>query len=510
MKKQYYFSAFVLLIVCILSHNQANACFAIVAGSKATADGSVLLGHAEQNRGSLFVNFRVVPRITNPEGSFFTSQFGAKIPNAPQSWSYIWSEIYGATGSDALFNEWGVAIVSDATHSKDEDNKDMIASGEITDGGLGLEPRLEVAKKARSAREGVHIIGSLIEQFGYYKSGTTHVIADPNEAWIVTVIMGKRWIARRVPDDEVVVLANVNIIGEFNFNDTLNYLSSPSIVEYATKRGWYNPKKDKVFNFKNAYDEIATDPVSVKIKCDARQWRGQCLVTGVTTKLPQNSPLPFSVKPGKKLTVSDIRWFLSDHAEGTVLDKDKGYENGTPHEVMEYYDGMVCNDDIQEVAVFQLRSNMPRKLGCIYWRTSCAGCTSVLLPWYLGISQTPDYYYMYSDTTSSLTVDFHYNPPKGTEKYDDSKAFCVYNELENLVDQDYKEHIALVQNTWRNFEADLYEFQPAFEETALALYSKDKTQFTKFVTDYCHRNSLEALTTARDLIGRLKTQVYGF
>lgn len=501
---------FIILIISLISCQIAFSCFAIVAGSKTTQDGSVLLGHLEQNRGSIFVNFRVVPRVTNPPDSYFIAQYGAKIPNAPQNWSYFWSEIYGATGSDAVLNEWGVACVSDATHTKDQDNTDMKASREISEGGLGLEPRLEVAKKARTAREGVHITGDLIEKFGYYKSGTTHVIADPSEAWVVTVIMGKRWIARRVPDDEVVVLANVNIIGEFDFKDTTNYLSSPGIVEYAVQKGWYNPRKDKKFNFKTAYDNPATDPVSVRIKCDARQWRGQCLVSGITTKLPASGQLPFSVKPFKKLAVEDIRKLLSDHAEGTELDVNPEYKYGSPHDILEYYDGMVCNDDNQELAVFQLRNNMPREIGCIYWRTSSAGCTSVLLPWYLGITQTPDYYYIYSDTTESLTMKFHFNPPEGTEVFHEDKAFNIYNELENLVDQDYKNQIKYVQGIWSEFENEILSVQTSLEETAMTLYNQDKSICRKYLTDYCHRNSIEALTIAKEIIQKLKTDVYGF
>ncbi len=503
-------SALSFLFVCLLTVNEALCCFAIVAGSKATLDGSVLLGHLEQNRGSIYVNFRIVPRVSNLPGSSFTAQYGASIPNALQNHSYFWSEIYGATGSDAVFNEYGVACVSDATHTKDQDNTQMKLSGGIIDGGMGLEPRLEVAKKARSAREGVHIIGSLIEKFGYYKSGTTHVLADPHEAWIVTIIMGKRWIARRVPDDEVVVLANVNIINEFDFADTANYLSSPGIVEYAVEHRWYIPKKDKKFNFKKAYDKPATDPVSVRIKCDARQWRGQCLVAGKTIKIPARGQLPFSVKPYKKLTVEDIRKFLSDHAEGTELDKNPGYKYGSPHDVMEYYDGMVCNDDIQELAVFQLRANMPREIGCIYWRASSAGCTGVLLPWYLGISQVPDYYYIFDDTTISLTIDFHYNPPAGTEQFHKDKAFSIYNELENLVDQDYANQIRFVQDRWKQFEGRLFSQSKSVEDTAWDYYRRDPLRCREFLTGYCHRNSLEALNTAKELIQKLKTKVYGF
>ena len=47
----------------------------------------------------------------------------------------------------------------------------------------------------------------------------------------------------------------------------------------------------------------------------------------------------------------------------------------------------------QEGAVFQLRAGLPPEIGCVYWRTSGEPSLNVLLPWYLGILETPANYY---------------------------------------------------------------------------------------------------------------------
>ena len=60
------------------------------------------------------------------------------------------------------------------------------------------------------------IVAELVERFGYVHSGRTYVIADPREAWLFAVVRGRRWVARRVPDDRVVVLPNVHIIEEID------------------------------------------------------------------------------------------------------------------------------------------------------------------------------------------------------------------------------------------------------------------------------------------------------
>jgi len=57
-----------------------------------------------------------------------------------------------------------------------------------------------MAEKARSAREAVQLAGQLVETYGYRGSGRTYSIADKNEAWMLAVIKGRHWLARRVPD----------------------------------------------------------------------------------------------------------------------------------------------------------------------------------------------------------------------------------------------------------------------------------------------------------------------
>ena len=60
------------------------ACYAVVAGKQATADGSVLVGHVEQNGpGKIFLGFQVVPRTTHQPGEMVVLKDGDAIPNPP-------------------------------------------------------------------------------------------------------------------------------------------------------------------------------------------------------------------------------------------------------------------------------------------------------------------------------------------------------------------------------------------------------------------------------------------
>ena len=416
-----------LLLLSSLIAQTLFACYAVVAGKNATADGSVLVGHVEQNGpGKIFLNFQVVPRIKHEPGEMVVLNDGGRYPEPAESCKYLWSENFGLAGSDAVMNQWGVICVSNGTHSKEESIENLRKSGDVVHNGINYMLRIELAKRAKTAREGIETFAKFIDQFGYGGSGTSFVIADANEAWIFTAVMGKRWVAERVPDDAVVLLPNVNIIQEIDLTDPSRFLASPDLISYAEKKGWYDPQKGKPFNFRDAYDKPSgAGWFERQYHCDPRQWRGQCLVTGRDIPLPAPGPLPFSVKPNRKLTVKDIRDILSDHLEGTKFDKTNGYSRGSPHDVMKSSDGMICNRENQEIAVFQLRSGLPREIGCIYWRTTAAGCSSVLTPWYAGITETPDAYHKRYNLKQNITEDFHLNPPAATYDYDASEAFWV-------------------------------------------------------------------------------------
>ena len=207
----------------------------------------------------------------------------------PETWAFFWSENPGLEFSDAYLNEWGVAVVSDGCPTREDDYATLVAAGEIRYGGIGYMLRRLVAERARTAREGVELAGKLVERFGYVDTGRTYVIADPREAWLVAVCAGRRWVAQRVPDDRVVILPNVHIIGEVDLADTDHFLASPDLVDYAVRRGWFDPGGRRAVQF----------PQGLLERADRRggpaALRGRQLVLGRTRVGVVREPLSFGV-----------------------------------------------------------------------------------------------------------------------------------------------------------------------------------------------------------------------
>lgn len=498
-----------ILLFTTFSVASVFACFAVIIGKDASVDGSVLFGHLEQNGGLRNMSYFYVPRMEHEPGSVIELRRGGTWPQAPVTYSYLWGKNTGLEFSDGFFNEWGVAIASDATPTREDSYEELVARGDITDGGIGYKLRRIVAQRARTAREGVKIAGELLDHFGYASTGRTYVIADPDEAWVLGIAKGKTWIAQRVPDDEIVLLPNVHIIGpEADIDDTENVIASKGLIKYATSRGWYDPGSGEPYSFREAFSP--EPPASSLYGVDPRQWFSQSLIHGELIELPVDEQLPFSVKPDRKFTVMDVVNIMRSHGhvDGQEPDIEKGYrlglsDNKSPHE--QGGTGNICSGRTQELAVYQLRNWMPTEIGSLVWRTTAAPCGSVLVPWYSGITETPQPYHKQWDIEKALKVNFNFNPPEGTFDYDPDNAFDVFTALENLIDLNYTDNIEKARSEWDPFEQYQFDLQPAIEKVAMELIKEDMELAKKFLTDYSGYRAMKALEKAKEQVNYFKT-----
>lgn len=260
--------------------------FGILAGSKATTDGYVYLGHNEDIPGEKMLN------IYN-------------VPAADGRLAGLWFEFPGQVG-DSYVNEYGVCIASSASPSKET---------RTSRGKVMYDIQTKAFREAKSAREAMMIIGSSVKRLGFREAGRTYLIADSKEGWVCSVA-GRAWVAQRVPDDQFMVVGECFNIGEVNLEDTDNFLGSKNLIRYARRRGWYDPSRDGSFNFKMAYSDPAslTDPVNMDHLAIARKF-----FFG-DDRSPAEAP--FSSVPVRKFHRRDLSYLLTDspvHSENTAL-----------------------------------------------------------------------------------------------------------------------------------------------------------------------------------------------
>ncbi len=278
-------------------------CFGIIAGRNATTDGYVYLGHNEDQWGEQMLNIYNVPATKDRA-------------------AYLWFEFPGQASGDSYANEYGVCITSDQCKSRED----------RAQGSIIYEVRTTAIQKARSAREAVHIIGSLINRYGYADSGRSYLVADQKEGWVVAVVKGRHWVAQRVPDDEIATIPNYYTIGEINLKDTVNFLGSKDIIKYARKRGWYKPRRDGAFNFRKAYADPQTLTDSHNIK---RHTLAQNTFFG-------NTDLDtFSRKPKQKFHRRHLSLLLTQEP--------------------------ICNKNTALTTIFTMNPAFPPKRGTVIW-----------------------------------------------------------------------------------------------------------------------------------------------
>lgn len=471
MKKLFMLSLFIGLNFASIqaqSETETN-CFTILVGKNASADGSVFIAHNEDDLNDYnFVDLHKVPRLKHKAGEKEIFLYDRDSINLPaETFGYFW-----ITGSqyveEQYLNEWGVAITSNSSRSK-------VING---NGRIDHNLRRVVIERARTAREAVKMSGSLVDKYGYASSGRVYLIADPNEAWVVEVANGKHWIAKRVPDDEVAIIPNYYVIDDFIPSDTLNYLSSPDIIDYAETNGWYNPQTDKAFNFRKVYCQPERYNAVWNI---ARKW----VILNQFSEKQYNfsDDFPFSIKPKQKISIQLLMDALQNHYENTGYENDSSLKNKSPHKRNGFSvkDTMnVCNFYNDYACITQLRNWLPAGIGNISWISPRYPCIQPFIPWYYGINKISE---NYEKATYAEALENYNNKNRKYIEIYPGHACWVFDDFANYVDSCYGKENEGVREWKNNFQANVFKTINEKETEIINIYKTNREKSLQILTD---------------------------
>jgi dipeptidase len=445
-------------------------CYTIIVGKDASADGSVLLAHNEDDPGELLIDIHKTERgFIDTLNEINKSHF---IKNIDETFRCLWIEIPGQQYADGFLNEFGVAICSDGSQSK-ESNK----TGEV-----GYYLRKTLAERAKSAREAVNLAGKIIKQYGYSYSGRTYCIADPDEAWILEVVKGKHWIARRLPDDEIAVIPNYYVIQEVDLSDTVNYLGSPDLINYAAANGWYDPGEENKFIFRSAYGDSLRQH---SIRNIARKW---IVLNHFSEKqYAVNAELPFSFKPENQVTVKELFQVLRNHYEGTEFEMRSDNNGGNPHanKIL-----TICSEYNQYSFIVQLRSRMPNEVGNLIWFAPRRPCIQPYIPIYFGVKRIPGRFEKESFDKASAN---HFNDERDLRYLFPNHASWVFSKYAEIIDDNYMAEIKKIRRYCEKSEKKLLGRQTSFERRVLKIYNKDSAAAREILTIYTSKYLMKIL-----------------
>lgn len=459
------------------SESFTHDCFSVLVGKDASSDGAVLFAHNEDDWGDRLVNWYKVPAQKNKEGGTRQLKNGGQLPIPARTWEFIWLEMPEMDFSDSYLNQWGVTIGSDACQSREE-------NPELTEGGIGYYLRRAMAERATSAREAVKIGGALVDQFGYTASGRTYCIADTKEAWMLSVVSGKHWIAQRVPDDQVAIIPNYYTIGEIDLKDTMNFYGSADLVAYAIKNRWYDPDGNKPFNFSLVYSDEGNLENMGNI---VRHWSA---INQMFTKIYGiKDSFPFAFKPDKKIKLTDLFAILRNHNEGSKYDESKNYTKGNPHE----QGRAICSRTTQYGFVAQLRADMPIAIGAVLWIAPFRPCVHAFTPWYYGVSSFP---LGFAHDKAQSALENHFDPIKDVFTFAPESRFLQFVKHAKKVDENYGQLITSIHADLAILEAELIGQQAAFEEKMIQLYNETPMVAVKTLDEYVN----EKIKKSEDLL----------
>lgn len=463
---------------------RASACTCVAVGKKASATGKVIVGHNEDDPGRCVVARHLVPSGANPAGFGPSFEPYSKSPDrSGNRLGYLWSQVRsipGQSGADCYLNEKGVFIASDSCRYSRKDGEP-----DLTGGGIVYALRTILAERATSARHGIALAEELLGRYGYGASGRCYTIADGDEAWLLQVIQGKHYCARRVDDDEVAFIPNHYTIDGVIPGDP-RFVLSPGLVDMARSKGWLAGDENG-FVFSTTFQ----DPESLDNPNNTfRHRHGLSAITGKEWTGPS---FPFSVKPSRPLDVRDVMKTLRDHYEGTKDDVRE--ENcSSPHCTSVR---RICTATTLESLVMQFR-DLP-ELNTL-WSATGRPCTSPFVPWYGGVVGMPKDRFV-EDWQTALKRHFSLVP--SDLDHDSGLAWWTVQDLQSLLDGQYdqeaekvRSHVAQVERTWLAEDDDV-------AEKARSIMKEDREKAKLFLTGQTSDKAEQAASMARYLYEKL-------
>lgn len=395
-------------------------------------------------------------------------------------------------------------------------NEYQLAIGETTfDGRLNLVnsegyfdyyPLMRIAlQRAKTAREAIKVMTSLVEEYGYCSTGESFSIADKEEAWIMEMIgmgpgnKGAVWVAVKVPDGYVSVHANMSRIHEFPLNDPENCIYSKNVISFAEKMGYYDSKRGKPFSFSDAYNPATEEQVRYSLR---RVWSvlrriapSQNFSPDYSSFVKGATPYPLFVKPDSKLDVQDVIALHRDHYEGTEFDMTKNLSSG-PFGAPDRWrpikwdvDGKkyawerpIATQQSAFVFVSESRADVPDEIGGVYWYGLDNPYTSVFVPLYTSITELPKSY-----TVGTL------------RKYSRDSAWWVFNFVANYANLRWSYMIKDIQKVQKEIESAEFGRQKYLEETVMKMAKDNKGMVAPYLTKYCVDNAEGTVQKWRDL-----------
>jgi dipeptidase len=507
MRKTYLFRVLVLSIALFTLNTTSKACTNYLVTKGASVDGSTFLTYSADSH-VLFGELYFRPAKDYPAGALMkikewdTGKFLGEIPQV--------SHTYSVVGN---MNEFQVSIGETTYGGREE----LLDSTALVDYGTLIYTALQ---RSKTAREAIKVMAELVANYGYYSSGESFSVVDPNEAWVFEMISkgidmqidkktkksynankGAVWVAVRIPDGCVSGHANhprittfpqenlKNSISSKNldkiFNPEVEFVYAYDVIDFARKKEYFKGKNEE-FSFSDTYAPLDFGGARF---CEARVWsffkevnKSMWEYFDYAKGINLTRRMPLYIKPDRKISVHDMMNFMRDHLEGTELDMSK--DPGAGPYALPYrwrpmtwkYEGKTYVHErttaTQQTGfsfVSQMRSWLPNPIGGIHWFGVDDAASTVYFPAYCGITSVPE---AFAEGKGDMLT------------YCSDCAFWTFNKVANFAYLRYDLMHAEVVKVQTELETRFISNTQIIDNTAKELYQSDPKKAIQYLTDY--------------------------
>lgn len=437
------------------------ACTTILVGKKASYDGSTLIA---RNDDGYFDEKKLIVVEPNKQPRKYKSKIGhleIDLPDNPLRYTSTPSVdpkhgIWAANG----INSANVAMTATETLTSNPRvlgadpyvRADLDKKGKVKKaGGIGEEDLVVlVLPYIHSAREGVIRLGQLLEQYGTYEPNGI-AFSDENEIWWLETIGGHHFIAKRVKDDQYVVMPNQFGIDSFDLDDAFGtqreHICSKDLREFIDKNhldlnlnGVFNPRL--VFGSHSDSDHVYNTPrawfMGRYFNPRTYKWDGEN-----ADFTPESDDIPWSFVPEHKITVEEVKYILSSYYQGTPYN---------PFSKASTNPGVYRPIGISRTGVMQIlqiRPYVDDAIKGVGWLSFASNPFNASIPLYANVPSFPKYFsgttldidtldsYFWASRMISLLADEHYGACiQHIERYQ-AAMFNKGHELLNKYDETF-------------------------------------------------------------------------
>lgn len=469
------------------------SCTTILVGKNATNDGSTMIARNDDGFYDVKKMVCITPDKQKRKYKSVISHLEIDLPDNPLSYTCCPNvdKKYGVWAAAGI-NSLNVGMTATETITSNARvlgadpyvsyQKGSAKEKEII-GGLGEEDLIVlVLPYIKSAREGVTRLGSLLEQYGTYEPNGI-AFNDEKEIWWLETIGGHHWIARKVKDDEYVVMPNQFGLDRFDLDDAFGNqkenICSQDLKEFINKfhldtnnNGKFNPRL--IFGSHDDQDHVYNTP---------RAWYMGRYFNPTTYKwdgpnadfTPESDNIPWAFKPERKITIEDVKYILSSYYQGT--DYNPYSSNHSDKKGMYRSIGIARTGFM---SINQIRSDVPDEIKAVEWVCFGPNPFNALIPVYTNTNTIPNY-------LSNVSLDVNTN-----------NFYWVSRLIGALADTDYANSIQIIDRYQNKMAATGHEILNKYDNEMIT--KNDFTLINKANNEICNKSKGIAIDTLNKIL----------